>query len=932
MHFFALYDIIILFRSILLENNNMKKQRNCLVLNQYRENDSYNNFIGKFYHFPGTNNKNYLKQFKDLPLEVLFYEPSKNGKGEFWGYGKIIEPPFADAREKDYYFVSIERFKKFSKPVFFKNTKGEILEQLYGNTHYDPQNSVRKIPERILDEICLDGGIVLNIESDVHLIKILGEQLIASEEVGVLELVKNSFDAGASKCRIRIEKIPDLPQAEENSEFPEYEGPVIVIDDNGCGMDKNVIENGWLRPASTLKTSIKEKLKAERLLAMKSGNLGNYDALVKKLKEEHNGRIPLGEKGVGRFATHRLGRFLELRTKTKDIDYELVLKIDWDKFDIINDDFINLNTIGLSLFREPISREYGESDSGTRLIIYGGREGYSWTKEKIKELNRTLLSINSPEHGNNNIISGTFNVLFECPQCSSLEKELLPKQSKANFIFDAWINEEGIIKKSILKFSHPNQKLPDQTWVDNDFDLRVYDENNKEYWKFFDTIRQPACGAFYMHMEVWYRTNEWIDLPNYKELTEYLDNFGGMSIYRDGLLVFDAKTGAETDWLDLNNNRIKKAGLLSYRDFIGNVEIDQTKNLALIDKTSREGMLKNQGFQDLSILIKNAIYQILLPRYLGKRDEYTKFTKGLIGDSKEIENVMKTSSIFFRNVNGSGYPMEEDPYQFFSNLWKTAEERKAGVINLEQSMKKLQESIAVLENTQQLFVEQAGFGISIAMSIHEINKIVTNFYTGVSQLLNSGNYDKLKLEVLKNTSESLRTELKRLSPLRAIRNEHDVLFEIRTSIKYTSEVFRRLLEKNKISFCINEIDDEQFSLFGKYSTINQVFGNLFDNSIYWLNMKSARERKIAISINPKQRTVIFADSGNGISDVIEPYLFQPGYSLRVPPSGLGLFICKTYLSAMKARIYTTPQKDRLDGYSGAQFTLDFSKTPNNNGI
>lgn len=908
----------------------MNENRNCLVLTQYRENDLYNDFIGKFYHFPVTNNKNYLKQFENLPLEVLFYEPVKNGKGEFWGYGIITEPPFADSRDSEYYFVPIEKFKSFSKPVFFKNEKGEILEKQYGNTHYDPQNSVRKIPSTILDEICLDGGIILNIESDVHLIKILGEQLIASEEVGVLELIKNSFDAGASECRIRIERIPDLPQVEENGEFSEYEGPVIVIDDNGCGMDKNVIENGWLRPASTLKTSIKEKLREERLLAMKSGNLGNYDALVKKLKEEHNGRIPLGEKGVGRFATHRLGKFLELRTKTSDIDYELVLKIDWDKFDIINDNFINLNTIGLSLFREPLSREYGESNSGTRLIIYGGREGYSWTKTKIEELNRTLLSINSPEFGKNNISSESFKVLFECPQCAFLEKELLPKQSKANFIFDVWVNEEGIIEKSILTFSHPAQKLPDQKWIDNNIDLRNYDENNKDYWKFFDTIRQPSCGAFYMHMEVWYRTNEWIDLPDYKALTDYLDNFGGMSIYRDGLLVYDAKTGAETDWLDLNNDRIKRAGLLSYRDFIGNVEIDQTKNLTLIDKTSREGMLKNQGFQDLSILIKNAIYQLLLPRYKGKRDEYTKLTKGLISNSKEIKNVMRTSSIFFKNVNGSGYPMEEDPYQFFSDLWKTAEERKAGVINLEQSMKKLQESITVLENTQQLFVEQAGFGISIAMSIHEINKIVTNFYTGISQLLNSGNYDKLKLEVLKNTSESLGTELKRLSPLRAIRNEKEIHFNVLTSINYVNEVFKRQFEKNNIEFSIDNLTQEGFFIVGRYATINQVFSNLIDNSIYWLNAdNSAVKKQIKIIIDSNTRCITFADSGVGISDVIEQYLFQAGYSLRNPPSGLGLYICKKYLDVMKARIYETPTKDRVPDFKGAQFTIDFSKTPDN---
>ena len=518
-----------------------------------------------------------------------------------------------------------------------------------------------------------------------------------------------------------------MPSPEENYNFADYEGPVIVVEDDGSGMTKDVIENGWLRPASPIKTVVKEILKEEREKAFKAGNLGSYDALIRKLKSEHGGRIPLGEKGVGRFATHRLGRFLELRTKTKDVDYELVLKIDWDKFDSIDGTFVNLNSIGLSLFREPLSRDYGISNSGTRLIIYGGRKGYSWSKEKIEELNRTLLCINSPSLISQNNNQNDFKVVFECPQYKNLKKDLLPNTSHPNFIFDALIDEHGIVDTSSLKFSHPTQKLPNQEWKDNNIDLRLNEQNGEKYWDFMGTKRDPSCGSFFLHMEIWYRTNEWIDLPDYKELTDYLDDFGGMSIYRDGLLVFDAKTGAETDWLDLNNNRIKRADFLSYRDFIGNIEIDQTKNFMLIDKTSREGMLKNQGFQDLSRLVHNAIYQIVLPRYKDKRDEFTKLTKGLIGDTKEIKNIMKTSSRFFKNVSDSTYPMETDPYQFFSALWQTAEERKAGVVNLEQSMKRLQESITVLENTQQLFVEQAGFGISIALSIHEINKIVTNF-------------------------------------------------------------------------------------------------------------------------------------------------------------------------------------------------------------
>lgn len=52
-------------------------------------------------------------------------------------------------------------------------------------------------------------------------------------------------------------------------------------------------------------------------------------------------------------------------------------------------------------------------------------------------------------------------------------------------------------------------------------------------------------------------------------------------------------------------------------------------------------------------------------------------------------------------------------------------------------------SIQKLEEVQDTFVEQAGFGIAVAMSLHEINKITANFYTGISSLIKKENLIKL---------------------------------------------------------------------------------------------------------------------------------------------------------------------------------------------
>lgn len=907
------------------------ENKTYLVLSQYRNDSTYNDFIGKYYHFPANNLKSYLNQFGQMPIDFIYYEPTKNGgKGEFFGFGKITKKPFEDKREEGYYFVEIDEYKEFSRPVSAKNNQGINIEEL-SNPHYNAQNAVRRIPKELLTEICLDGGIILNIESDAHLIKVLGEQLIGSEKVGVLELIKNAIDANASYCRVRIENVDSLNNIGPIFyEYPNLPGPVIIIEDDGIGMSKEVIENGWLRPASTIKTNVKERLKEERNKALNSGTLGGYDALVNQLKKEY-GRIPLGEKGVGRFATHRLGRFLELRTKTKNLPYELVLRIDWDEFDKVSSNFINLNSIGISLFREDLSRIYGGRDSGTKLIIYGGKEGFFWSKDEIIELARSILNINSPKHRKNKLQKETtydtpFNVIFECPQVEDIPDSNVYEDATPNFSLDITVNEEGIAEKSTLIFKHPTDKLIPDKWEDDGLDLRFIDTSELDYWFNGNQKRTPECGKFSMHLDVWYRTKDWIDINNYKDLINYLDNYGGVAIYRDGILVLDSKSSSEYDWLGLAGKHIKQAFRISYRDFIGSIDIDQAYNYNLIDKTNREGLIENQASKDLSRLISAAIEKIVLTRYTKKRDDLSRLTKGLISNPKTLQNVAQTSSSLFTNIAESNYPLESDPYNFFNKLWERVDDRRGGIVNLSESMKQLQKSIKLIEEVQDRFVEQAGFGITVAISLHEINKITSNFYQGISELIASGDVDKIKLEDLQATSNSLRSELKRLSPLRALKNERSMEFNILKSINYAYGVYRHKLKNENIDFEIIN-PEEDFNIYGRYATINQIYGNLFDNSIYWIKYSGKISKTIKILLNKEFRTVVFADSGNDISEIIRPSLFQPGYSLKEPPSGLGLFICKTYMDSLKGLIYETPFKDRIFGMAGAHFTLDFKKTP-----
>lgn len=870
---------------------------NYLVLVQYRESSEYNDFIGKYYHFP----QKYLTYFPKEEMQFIYFEPAKKGKGEYFGYGRILKPPFKDKREDGFYFIEIEEYKPFLTPV-----SGPIEEAPY----YNPQNAVRKIEEKLFEEICLDGEIQLNFKADSHLIEILGEQLIASEKIGILELIKNAYDANASICNVIIENVVSLPQVDKKLfKFNDFEGPVIVIEDNGTGMDRNVIEKGWLRPASTLKTNIKEKLKEERKAAFNDNKLGAYDEIVIQLKKAYHGRIPLGEKGVGRFATQRLGKKLQLKTKVKEKTFEYVLEIDWEKFKALNYSNVDLDSIGVTLRRQSPSRNYGSNDSGTQLIIYGGKEGFEWDEEKIRDLNHSIISLNSPSNKVSN-----FQAKLICPQLPDLPKQLLNEDFKPNIIFDGSINDKGIIDYKMV-FDPPSSVPLPRSSSEDKLDLR---KSDIPYWKQGELFRKPRCGGFKLKVEVWYREKPWIDGPNATDFTKFLDIFGGIAIYRDGINIFPAEKGKETDWLGLSRRQVKQTYRMSYYHMIGSIEIDQAYNFELTDKTNREGLIENQAYKDLKKLILSILTNIIEIEYIAKRDKYNSLTNDIIKDPKTLEQYANQSTNIVTNLKRL-YPITEDPYNILKGLG-AVEVREERLVNLERSLKSLQKSLQAIEESKALLTEHAGFGIAIAVSIHELAKITSNFYYGINDILKRG-LDKTKLEELKEASLSIRSELKRLSPLRAVRSEKRIEFTIKRAIQYVIDIYKKNLIKDNIVVETNY--DNDIKIYGRYGAILQVLSNLFSNSIYWLNDPEVKEKKIRIEVNSKHRYVIFADNGPGIHDSIRPYLFEPGYSLKTPASGLGLYICKYYMQDIKGDIYLTNSRECLPELNGAQFTLDF---------
>jgi len=157
----------------------------------------------------------------------------------------------------------------------------------------------------------------VSFQSEGRLLQELGERLVASSEVAIVELVKNAYDADASLCRVYLEKNE------------------LVIDDTGHGITNEEFKQKWMRIAS----GFKEKEPYSR----------DYK------------RKLTGAKGIGRFAVRFLGKKLTLTSIAFDpqekIKTRLVAEFDWSMFDETSD--LSRIKIPYSVFAAPVNTATG---------------------------------------------------------------------------------------------------------------------------------------------------------------------------------------------------------------------------------------------------------------------------------------------------------------------------------------------------------------------------------------------------------------------------------------------------------------------------------------------------------------------------------------------------------------------------------------------
>jgi HSP90 family molecular chaperone len=171
----------------------------------------------------------------------------------------------------------------------------------------------------------------------------LGEELVTEEVTAVMELVKNSYDADASWVKIDVNSKQSL--ASPKYHYNNDRG-YISIADNGFGMTESDIVNGWM----VISLSGKRKMKA----------LGQKTAA---------GRTPLGDKGLGRLSTQRLGNRLEMFSTHETEEHTNHVAFDWDDF---------TEDVALTDVPTMFAKTTKESTTGTTLIVRNLKDPSKW--------------------------------------------------------------------------------------------------------------------------------------------------------------------------------------------------------------------------------------------------------------------------------------------------------------------------------------------------------------------------------------------------------------------------------------------------------------------------------------------------------------------------------------------------------------------------
>jgi len=689
-----------------------------------------------------------------------------------------------------------------------------------------------------------------------RIMRTLGEELISSEVVAVIELVKNSYDAEAGYVSIRFDGKLEVGEGS------------VSIEDDGHGMSLTVVEGSWMEPA----TNNKKVQRSSHILK----------------------RRFLGEKGVGRFAAARLAADLELTTRALESDKEVYAYFDWSQFD--NEDAY-LDQV-LILAEERVPQEFvrgrarpfdapgphgdlrRDGSHGTLLKMNGLKR--AWGDKEVYSLKKSLSRLISPFDGEKG-----FKIFIQLPGDDAEQpRELEPPE--------------------VLKY--PHYTLSGRVDKHGDFEFRAElhassivevftgklvnsDIKDRGVVEFVDGKggRPLVCGPFSFNILVWDRDQlDNIDQKlgtGIRDIRRDLDSIAGVSIFRDGFRVLPYGE-AENDWLKLDIRRVQNPTMrLSNNQITGYVKIGADENPLLKDQSNREGLDNNSAYSELQEIIRLALSKLESLRFRDKKstdaDDASRKSDGAllaVPDTAKLRQLISTRADSAETL----HLFDETTKAWENQVGRIREvlSRYHSLATLGQLVDKVvhdgRQPLSTIQTQSSLLIESLSKTLKKLDGSSECGKYLEGIHA--------------RLLRVKDAAGLIDLVLKRIEPLGGRKKGRPTKVYINEIIKNAFSHFQADIESLGINVTLPAADD---LVQVDAHELQEVLINLIANSVYWLSNVPKGQRAILVQCTrpaPRELDIIFADSGPGVSKGNKSAIFEPYFSTKPDGVGLGLVI------------------------------------------
>ena len=698
----------------------------------------------------------------------------------------------------------------------------------------------------------------------------LGADLVTSDIIALMELVKNSYDANATKVFIRIGQPGETPG-----------NPIIEVEDDGSGMNRQTIESVW----SVVATPHRQK-----------------NPISKTGKRT---RRVTGEKGLGRLSTARLGRRLEMLTQAAGEPCWAIL-VDWDRINQAT----SIDDCGLDIV------EYGGTcpwkRSGTLIWIRDLR--VDWTRRPesdIEELRNQLGRFLPPFTEKDD-----FQIWITPPGQDAKPTRVERPRLIDNppYRISGTVDQSGKLCWTYKYLYEGKQRLINE----RETALEQYGESVPPQSERKGVVQKKAsaCGPFSFEFRVWDLDKDVLlrlsERFNYtgkiQDLRQLISKgaYSGISLYRDGILVLP-KTESGSDWLGLNLRRVSRVGTrLSVNQIIGYIEIAAERNPHLRDTSDRERLVDN----DASRQFEHYVYQIV-----------ALMESERVKDRQESIHKEPPFTDLFEEVRDK---------QFKERIIELVQKKA----NVEQFSKAADEHDQTVEKAVEkiqtrlfYYSRLASLGTLAGILQHEVgNHSVTidDFLNRTETFLKQvGQVAKqllIRLAVARQSLRSVQRLSDTFSPLASqafATRRRNCIFE--DALRAVIVMLQNDLKKQGIEV---EVPDSKTELTVDPGEVSAILVNLISNSIYWLSRSREGSRRIAVEIEREKASrraiVLIHDTGPGIEDGDEERIFWPGITRKPNGLGMGLTVASEIVSQAGGQMRLA-KPGKLDG---ATFVFD----------